>query len=56
MPKPNKITIGIYGEEEQGKSILLEEIHKTNHTKAELQSRIRLLISGHEYLKIFIND
>lgn len=36
MPKPSKVTLGLYGEEEQGKSILLEEIDKTNYTKGEL--------------------
>ncbi len=40
MPKPSKVTLGLYGEEDHGKSILLEEIDKTNYTKGELQSRI----------------
>lgn len=38
MPKPAKVTLGVYGEEEMGKSILLEQIDKTNYNKGELLS------------------
>lgn len=33
----------------------MEDIDKTNYTKGELLMRIRLLLSGHEYLKLKID-
>ncbi len=40
----------MYGEEEQGKSIMLEEVDKTNYTKKELLERIQFLLAGHEFI------
>lgn len=51
LPQPSKITLGLYGEEEKGKSIFLEEIDKNNFSKKELLIWMWLFLAGFEFLR-----